>query len=108
MTIDTLLERTQTQATGGAMNPLLVLRLGEAKHRNAGGGQPEVINLGPEFYDTFMKSYAFFKNTLPKESADQLDLEKPHLLGIPIRCNPAASSDIEFYVPASRVVLTIP
>ncbi len=81
------------------MAPLLILRVAESKHRKGGGAQPEVIKLSPDFYDAFMKAYKFLKTQVDDEHKDQIDMERPHLLGIQIICDPSMTdSDIMFYV----------
>jgi hypothetical protein len=108
MSLDQLVERAESQRAGGVVNPLVILRMGEAQHRKGGGGQPECIRLSPAFHDDFMKSYKAMKGMIPQESADQMDLERPHLLGIPIVCDPSAQDDIVFYVAPGTQRIIIP
>ena len=108
MALDKLVERAEAQRAGGVVNPMVILRMAEFQHRKGGGGQPECIRLGSEFYDTFMKSYKAMKGMIPQESADQMNLERPHLLGIPIICDPSTKDDIVFYVAPNTKRIFIP
>lgn len=108
MTLDKLVERAEAQRAGGVVNPMIILRMAEFQHRKGGGGQPECIRLGPAFYDDFMLSYKAMKGMIPQESADQMNLERPHLLGIPIICDPDAQDDIVFYVAPNTSRIIIP
>lgn len=106
MTLDKLVERAEAQRAGGVVNPMVILRMAEFQHRKGGGGQPECIRLGPAFHDDFMTSYRSMKMMIPQDSADQMNLERPHLLGIPIICDPDAKDDIVFYVaPGTRRII---
>lgn len=111
MSLDQSIERIESQAAGGVLNPLVIVRLGELQHRKGGGGQPECIKLSPDYYDLFMKAYASMKEMVRRDSdtvADQIDMARPHVLGIPIVCEPGARTDIEYYVPrnqAPRIII---
>ena len=106
MSLDQLVERAESQRAGGVLNPMVILRMGEAQHRKGGGGQPECIKLGAAFHHDFMVAYKNMKAMLPEDAAVQLDLERPHLLGIPIVCDPSAQDDIVFYVaPGTRRII---
>lgn len=107
MSLDQLVERAESQRAGGVVNPLVILRMAEFQHRQKGGGQPECIRLGSAFHDDFMKSYKAMKGMIPQESADQMNLERPHLLGIPIIRDRDAQDDIVFYVaPNTKRIFT--
>ncbi len=111
MSLENAMDRIEAQASGGVLNPLVVVRLGEMQHRKGGGQRPSCIKLSPDFYDQFMKAYAYMKNMVRKdgdELADQLDMERPHVLGIPIVCEPGARHDIEYYVPAGMTSKDLP
>lgn len=88
--------------------PLVLLRVCEHKHRKGGGGKPECIKLSDDFYDQFMKSYAKAKELLKSqnnhEAANQIDMERPHLFGLPIVLNAGAADDIVFYVPPNLIL----
>jgi hypothetical protein len=110
MSIEDLVARAESQSAGGVLNPLVVVRMGELQHRKASGRRPEVINLSPEFYGTFMKAYGHMKQMVrvnEPEMAETIDMERPHVLGIPIRLNPEAKTDIEYYVSpnAGRIII---
>lgn len=111
MSLDQAVERAESQAAGGVLNPLVIVRLGELQHRKGGGQRPESIKLSPDFYDMFMKAYRHMKEMVRRDSdemAEQIDMAHPHVLGIPIVCNPAATSDIEYYVPAGMTSKDLP
>lgn len=84
------------------LQPLLVLRAAELRHRKCGGARPECIKLSPDFYDRFMNSYRHIRDILRSQGrddeADQIDIEHPHLLGLPIIQEAIGDNDIEFYV----------
>ncbi len=103
MTLDRIVDRATKGLKGSVFRPLIILRLAEAQHRKGGGARPEVILLAPSFHHDFMKAYAAAKQMAPDGEKDQYDLEKPHLLGLPIRCDDAMTdNDIMFYVPPDR------
>ncbi len=88
--------------------PLVLLRVCEHKHRKGGGGKPECIKLSADFYGKFMEAYRNAKNILKSqnnhEAANQLDMERPHLFGLPIVCDAELDGDISFYVPPSLLI----
>ncbi len=98
MTHDEMLDRAQNQQAGGVLHPMLLVRMAELKHRKSGGQRPECIRLGPDFYDAFMQAYRHFKTMADDADKDQIDMERPHVLGIPIVCEPGARYDIEIHV----------
>ena len=108
MTLDKLVERAEAQRAGGVVNPMVILRMAEFQHRKGGGGQPECIRLGPAFHHDFMMAFIAMRSMIPKYSADQMNLEHPHLLGIPIICDPDAKDDIVFYVAPNTQRIIIP
>lgn len=102
MTDQEMLGRLEDQSAGGILNPLVLVRTAEFKHRKNGGKRPECIKLSPDFYDTFMKAYKVFIAMASEEDKETLSVERPHVLGIPIVCEPGARWDIEVYVAPGR------
>ncbi len=90
------------------LQPLVILRVCEHKHRKGGGGKPECIKLSSDFYHKFMESYRtakqLFKGQNRHAEAEQLDMERPHLFGLPIVENPGSEDDITFYVPPNLIL----
>jgi hypothetical protein len=107
MTIQDTVERAQQQQAGGVLHPLVLVRMAEHQHRKASGPQPECIKLSPDFYHEFMEAYRIFRNMGDDDVKAQIDMEHPHILGIPIVCNPGARAEIEIYVPPGRKNLII-
>ena len=101
MSLDQLVERAEDQRAGGVVNPLVILRLAELQHRKNGGAQPECIKLSPAFHHDFMTAYANMKEMVKRtnpEYAEQIDLGRPHLLGLPIIRDSETENDITFHV----------
>jgi hypothetical protein len=111
MSLDQAVARAEGQAAGGVLNPLVIVRMGELQHRKAGGQKPDCVKLSPDFYAVFMQAYKTMKALVKRDDpdvADQIDMERPHVLGIPIICEHGARSDIEYYVPAGRTSKDLP
>jgi hypothetical protein len=111
MSLDKLVERVEDQRAGGVINPLVILRLAEMQHRKAGGAQPECIKLSAAFYHDFMKAYASMKEMVKRTdpaTAEQIDLGRPHLLGLPIICDSGTENDITFFVSDARPTIIVP
>jgi hypothetical protein len=102
---------SKDHANSGVINPLVLLRVLEHKHRRANGAQPECIKLGTEFHGKFMEALSNAKQMLrgmnKREEANQIDLEHPHLLGLPIVLDSAMEDDVCFYV-APNLILKAP
>lgn len=102
MTQDQIIARLQSQNAGGILHPMLLVRAAEFKHRKSGGNRPDCIKLSPDFYEAFMQAYRVFYNMADEAGRAQLDLERPHVLGIPIVCEDGARWDIEVHVSPGR------
>lgn len=108
MTMDEMLGRAQDQHAGGVLHPMILVRMAELKHRKSGGQRPECIKLSPDMYEAFMQAYRNFKNMADDEDKDQIDMERPHVLGIPIVCEHGAQFDIQVYVKPGMTSKDIP
>lgn len=101
-----IVERLAAQNKEDILYPLVLLRVAEMQHRKCGGARPECIKLSHDFYDQFMESYRNVRNILraqgKMDEADQIDVEHPHIFGLPIICDGDATDDIVLYVPDGR------
>ncbi len=105
---DNLIQLLSSQPDQSIIQPLIILRVCEHRHRKGGGGRPECIKLGSDFYHKFMESYRIakqlFKSQGRHEEANQLDMERPHLFGLPIVENVGSEDDITFYVSPNLIL----